>query len=391
MISKKYLQRLFYFSYILYFIPRYLEYTTAMNNPGITSMIDISKYASYALTLIICILGNKWHKVNLKKSLFILILITVIVYQIIFNDDRSLFFVFLCSYAYSLSFENEQIYGKYYKLAMYLHIIMFMVVILLFVLGVIDNSARTVFRYSVLVERNSLGFNYPGQLQMSILTIIMLVLYNKKKIQITDKIALVIFSTIIYFFSRTLMSFVLSIVIVFLIDKKPMQGRLADSIRVHLASICFVITILFVVLRSINNPIGLLVDRIVNYRFSLVLTALSKPQYGIKFLGTGFHNINEGVGGQYLYLDSEYMYMFVASGILYTVVAIYLFRIMMEYSVYNENVKLQKMLALLYINAIVNNGIINLVMNPFAIIMVPAIVQHFKTSRIIHRVRQRNR
>lgn len=176
-----------------------------------------------------------------------------------------------------------------------------------------------------------------------------------------------------FYFSMTVMPFFITIVfiIIFNIINKfnidITQGKFKNFITNNIAlfSVCLVGIIIF--LRYKNNAYAIYIDEFVNYRISLNIKAIT--YFGISLFGSGFHNIAKE-GAEYLVVDSEYIFMLVSNGILYTIIALLLIRIMIKISNLEKNGFLCLILVIICINATMNNGIFNLVMNPFVIMLV---------------------
>ena len=235
-------------------------------------------------------------------------------------------------------------------------------------IGITENVVTSTDKYNMVFTRSSLGFNYPGQLMMSFMPIVFLYYYlNDKKTSWWTHVFWTICAGMVFIFSQTIMPLmvILMFIILFVIFKNWSNNFYKIFQPYWMPFFSFILTIVLLFLRLANNKVAIIIDNIANYRFSLGVTALK--QYGISFLGTGFQNINDGT--QYLILDSEYIFMLISNGVIYTVIAILLFTSVVKWAQVKKEKTLVLIFVLIAINAIFNNGIFNLIFNPFMIVL----------------------
>ena len=107
--------------------------------------------------------------------------------------------------------------------------------------------------------------------------------------------------------------------------------------------------------------------RIARNKDSRVLAVTAYDKYGVTLLGSGFQNINDG--HQYLILDSEYIFMLVSNGIVYSALAVALFSHLIYRTEKSKNRHIVLIYVLIAVYCIFNNGIYNLIFNPFIILI----------------------
>jgi len=371
---------LFWLGYILYFISRYMQYTSTVEIDVASKIFEYGKICAYFLMIVSYMLSNPPKtKIKVKRFLAIIILLCILIYQFVANNENALLVIALISLAY----KGEDTY-KFLKRNYYLHLIMFCTVLLLYFLGIISDNSNELIRWGNSIRRSSLGFQYSGQLQISITTIILFHCYlNHKKTGMTYVLYFIV-SIIIYIFSRTIMPLFISTLAILIFinyDKINIKKLKKNKVIDYFPILCAFVTFVFTYLLSLRNPIAIIADNIVHNRFSLNITAMYK--YGITMFGTGFKNFTDS-GGQYLYVDSEYMYLLISNGIIYFIFAIVMIIFTIRYYRLNGDCRVVLILMLLCINSIVNNGIISSTMNPFSIVMLPVFIT-FMSSKNIRR------
>lgn len=388
----------FYFCYILYFIPRYLEYTTLINTTQYEAMFSTVKNIAYIGVILFIILTNlrKTIRVSKRELAFNALIIVAILYQMISYSSYAVFVVLLFGIAFSRIKAGNKL-EIFLHVTLFLNIVMFVFVVLMNKAGLIPSATSSVFRFGMSLQRSALGFNYPGQLQMSFMTIAMLCVccINSRKgsINIALRLVLSVLSFAVYIQSQTLIPLVMTLItILFGTVKGEEQIRLTKkkyNFLSHLGTICFLFALLLVFLWKCGPSVVKVLDGILlNYRLSLTNTAIQK--YGITLLGTGFRNINEGgPTGEYLYVDSEYMNMLISNGIIFSVLMLMLIKFVMRWYLERGTRKYIVLLSILLINGIANNGIFNLLFNPMVIVVFEAIKNQTKRKRIVNERRSR--
>lgn len=357
------------FILLLYLIPRGLENTTYVNIDSIKILILFLKKISYSMALAMCLINAiEKKKISVKYLLIIVTVLLYIWYESFVKDRNSLFAVIIFSL---LIKENDfDIYIKYFLRT---SIIVYFFTIISSLLGLIENVEKVTERLGYILVRSSMGFTYPGQMIMSLIPIVFMY-YYRRNVKWVESLFWLLLDFLVYIKCQTIMGTVLIalfIIIYHLIMSIPKIRNvilLKSKWLKYIPIISFLITILFVYLKRINNIMGIIIDLICNGRFNV--SNIIIDSYGIKLFGTNFVN-NQTY--YYEILDSEYLLMLVGPGIIYTFICLLLGIVLMEYSQSKKNYKLSLILVCCFINAIVNNGIFNIVMNPFILLLVPAI------------------
>ena len=86
---------------------------------------------------------------------------------------------------------------------------------------------------------------------------------------------------------------------------------------------------------------------------------------------------NNTLDGKYEIIDSEYLYNALNAGVVYLVISLVLCVLIVKYVQMKNDACLTLILSMVFINAIINNGIWGIVMNPFSILLVPALKDYF--------------
>lgn len=373
---------LFYLAYTLYFISNYIQYYTAVSDSSILRIVGFGKYVAYLVFLVL--LG--WRLVTsdnpiIEKVFIWLVLIFCIGYQVITHDANSIVMVLIISYAF---YEGDVREFAWWNLI--LNILLYLFTLSTVPLGIAPNIINGGdIKFGIERMRNACGFNYPGQLAMSLLPIMFLYYYlRNRKITVFDNIFWIVLSVLAFCACQTFMAFFISIVFIiyFSISNKKdafcrYKERYYDYLIPYISYLCMAVNCILTWLYYVKNPIGVLIDRIVSHRLNMNCEGIE--QFGITLLGSGYQN---GTSlGWYLYFDSEYFFMLMSNGIIYTVVALVLWKWSIEYSIRINERNITIIFCFMAINAIVNNGIFNLLFLPFMIILYPAIdfkVHHLK-------------
>lgn len=359
---------LFYSIFLLYFIPRFLEYTTFVQLNYVNNAFEVCKTISYLLIIAYSMYAYiKRDRVSLKYLIAVVICLVYFVYQAFFENEKAIFVVFL----FSLPFDIRW-FDTFIKKTYHVSVFLFLLTIGCCCLGIIGNMTTEFSKMGIDTYRYSLGFIYPGQMMMSMMPIVFMYFYINKVTLVRSFIWIVI-DILAFIVSKTVMSFAIILLFILLCNFfKAIQGDKKHSkvstCIIYSPYICFVITLFLLWLKANGSMIGEKIDVIVNGRLNLGNIFID--MFGIKWFGTDFVNSTEYY---YQVIDSEYVYMLVASGIIYTAIALKLMEICIRYKK-DEN-KWCIIWILLFFNAIVNNGVFNYIFNPFGIILVPAIGQ----------------
>ena len=168
---------IFMLPFLLYFIPRYFEYTTLALIDGISFFINVSKILSYILAFYVwMILFLKKRKISIRYMITISVLMIYFAYQAFIKDRKNIFVVFL----FSLIFDIKYI-RKFLKDVYRLSLILFIFTILLYLTGFIENVINERLKFGKIWISESLGFEYSGQLTMMLIPIVFMYYYIKKK------------------------------------------------------------------------------------------------------------------------------------------------------------------------------------------------------------------
>jgi hypothetical protein len=367
----------FVLAYAIYFIARYMEYTSIISYNGAETVIDYIKIVTYCIFAILIILRNRINILkNGKYALFILAVLAIAVYQIFLGRGNSIFVIALIGLAYFNVFKDGEI-DRFIQANLSLNILMFATVVILNAFKILPNVNTSMLKFgNITFNRSSLGFVYPGQLQIACLTLVTLMTYvTKDKNSRLFKIFSFTLSTVIFMYSQTIMPYLMTLLAIMIIQNEETL-ILKKRVFLHSATFCFIITIILVILKYFNISAANEIDVLLNYRLSLSVTAIRK--YGITMLGTFFRNINEGgPTGEYLYLDSEYMYILISNGIIYSIFSLIILKILNAFMFRTNKFAAYSVLIVWYINGIVNSGIFNVLFNPLIICIFPAIKNYF--------------
>lgn len=366
--------RLFYFGFFLYFFSRYLEYTTFNSIHTFSILLLLIKNLSYGIfmaIILIYLLKNcrmiiKFYKDKPNKFLLMIVFFVFLFYQVVKIKSNVLFVVTLISCSYYAESQYNQPLKDFIRFNFFLHLIFFVVVVLFCNLGLIENVYREEEKMGYEIVRQSLGFTYPGQLQMQLLPLILMYCYLKRDdLRVINIIISIFFISFVFLYSQTIMPFIIEILSIIFFKFRYILSKLKPAV-VNSHIIFLTLTCVLTAYVYFGLPCSSFLDTVVNHRFSLNITGISK--YGITLLGTGFKNINEQ-NGEYLYLDSEYMFILVSNGLVYLVFLMYLLKKFMISLFDGVQFELIFIFFVYFVYAIVNNGILDLIISPFSIII----------------------
>ena len=377
---------LFYIAFALYIIPRYLQYTTLWDIGWAATGLSVLKLLSYPLFLVLCLYRIKETIKPLSTAAHIVVAAfgVFLVYQVIANNSRDILSLLLISLAFyhALGFQKLE---QFLRFCFHLQLSLFCTTILLCLTGIIPDATTASEKLGGTLIRYSLGFNYPGQLQMNMTALVMLYYYlYRKQISLIRNLIAVALCTAVLAVSRTVMPYgvaLLCIVLVSAEEKYHFVSRLPRRLLYAVPAICAGIAVLFVWLEYWDNPIGVLVDTFANHRFYLANDAIRL--FGIRLLGTGFQNTFVSSEGFYLFVDSEYLFMLISNGILYTLALLAMFTAISRYAL-RKDTALWVIFFLQFCSAIMNNCLVNLVASPFSIITICALKDGFQYGKQKH-------
>ena len=355
---------IFFVPFALYYIARTIEYTNYANEHN-AQIFNVVKLIAYGLAVI----GLAYNAVSQGLSKRILLtrlgILIFVLYQVIRWDERSVFVVLLFSFLFRIKDMK-----RYLRFCLRTGVIIYIATVAGSLLGIIPNVGTTTNKYGITWERFSLGFGYPGQTLMSLIPLVMMDIYlhkNKKSRLIRSLIWLVIVVAL-FTQSQTIMPSIVCVAYLGLANL-PIKDKLLKGKRTYITFICCGISLLLIFLRYYGLLPVMYIDRLINYRLSLTITAIKK--YGITLLGTGFSNI--GNESEYLFLDSDYAHILITNGAFYLIICVCMFNLCIAWAKRQNDSDLFLIFMMIAVNSMVNNGMFNLVLNPFIIVLALAI------------------
>lgn len=382
-ISSDYNYLTFLIVFLLYFIPRYLEYTSFYNILFAKQALDICKSLSYVLSLLLFglkFINNK--KQTAKYTVIISICLLYFSYQAFLENHSALFVILIFSFIF-----NEKYAKIYFRDIFVISCILYLFTIVACYFGCIENIVSHRNKFGSIWVSESFGFEYPGQMVMMLLPLVFLYFYIKNcRVNALDCFFCLALNIVVYTQCKTIFGSVL--ICVFLIAFSILKYSISfsrflkDSQWINKAPFIFVaIDVLLLFLFDGYKSIGKDLDILLNGRLSVSQRVINK--YGISFLGSDFKNSASNFF--YEIIDSEYIHLIVAEGIIYLVFALLLCSLMLKYAQKNKDKWLVLILLMAFFNSIVNNGIFSLVLNPFVICLVPAIKHYFNKGTLLKR------
>lgn len=372
---KTYKYQIFISVFFLYFIPKYLEYTTFVNINGVQTVITVAKTLSYILAIAVGIL-NIFERDKDSRGFLVVIssLFIYFVYQGFVKDEKSIFVVLILSSIFEMDFIE-----RYIRDVLVASIALYVTTVAACKLGVIENIYTIREKFGMPWEAGGNGFTYSGQMIMMLIPIVLLYYYHRKeKIRWFETLAWVAINCWVFMKCLTIMGFALILLfiavynIVVFVKKEPIRRLLDANVVKYTPFIFLTITIALLLVYKYIPAIGMPLDTIVNGRLNIGNIIIKA--YGIKLFGTDFVN---NTTHYYEILDSEYLQMLVGAGILYLAIAMVLCMWIVRYSQRLNNPYMTLIWIFILFNAIFNNGIFNLVMNPFGIILTVSIKDKF--------------
>lgn len=364
MIKKVNAYYIFAVIFVLYYIPRYIEYTTFIKIDEIKLIVTFTKLISYMLAFSYIV-----YKIVQKKSISLLLstIMFFFLFQSFLGERKSVFVVLL----FSTIFEEEYM-DKYIRSLFNISVVLYVITFISSKAGIIENVITSRDKLGGAWIAGGNGFEYPGQMIMMLMPIVFMYYYLKSgKITWKDNVFWLvvdafIFSQCLTITGTVMIALFIACYNVLQYTKKTKDSKiLASGIIKFLPFIFLFITIILLVIYKVFPLMGNILDKALNGRLNIGNIIIKS--YGIKILGTNFTNgINNGY---YEILDSEYMHMLVAEGILFLIVALILCCFVLKYTQLINNQYLTLIWIFILLNSIVNNGIFNLVFNPFSILI----------------------
>lgn len=377
---------LFYIAFVLYIVPRYLQYTTLWDISWAATGLSVMKMASYPLFLLLCVyrLPETLRKLPTAARVAVAVFGVFLIYQVIANSSRDILSLLLISLAFyhTVGFSKLE---RFLRLCFWLQAGLFLLTVLLCLIGILPDAPTVSEKLGGTLVRHSLGFNYPGQLQMQVTALVMLYYYlYRKQISLLGNLIAAALCVAVFAVSRTVMPLGVALLCIILVSAEQKYGfvsKLPRRLLYIIPVLCAGLALLFVWLEYLKNPIGVLVDEFANHRFYLANDAIRL--FGIRLLGTGFQNTFVSSEGFYLFVDSEYLFMLISNGILYTLALLAVFTVISRFAL-RKDTTLWVIFFLLFCNAIMNNCLVNLVASPFSIITICALKDGFQYGKQKH-------
>lgn len=366
---------IFLFVFMMYFVPRYLEYTTFAKIEYMTEIINALKMIAYVLAAILLMMQLMMRKKSIKYLIVFFCILLYFTYQGFVENRNSVFVVVLLS-----SIFDEKYFDKFISDILRLSIVLYISTIFSCWFGFIENVYTTRNKFNSQWIAGGNGFVYSGQMMMMLIPIVFMYYYKKRgKITLLDNIFWLSIDAFIFSKSLTIMGFVLIIffiVIINILEHRRKHNNVTMLKRKNIVLMPFVFFAIDMILLWIYNKffeVGQVLDVLFNGRLNLGNIMIKN--YGIKMFGTSFFNNTNY--GYYEILDSEYVYMIVGDGVIYTIIGLILLCCVVKYAQKKNDIYLVSIWIMVLFNAIFNNGIFNLVMNPFSIILTISIKDMF--------------
>jgi len=361
--------------FMMYYIPRFIEYTMLIEYDVINTCVELFKKISYLCTLMFA--GFRFVvRPVIRVDMHILISVSVFIffmYQAFVNNRNSVFVVLCLGMLYQKSYQRS-----FLKAVMTVSAFMYIMTIALSVCGVIPDVLTDFNKLGISTVRHSLGFIYAGQLIMQFVPIVFVYYYlNSSHINYVDNLFWISLATLLFIFSKTIMGYMLILVFIFvfnLIKKNQLRSLKIiseNSIYRYMPYLACILTFVMMYLYRAGVGIILIIDSVMNSRIKL--GSVFWEIYGIKLFGTAFQN---DMRYYYQVLDSDYMYFLISCGIIYTILAMWILKKIMDSVIKKGDVFLYSIWLTLTVNSIANNGLFSLVMNPFVIDAFVAIGQN---------------
>lgn len=361
---------------LMYFIPKYIEFTTLINVGNVKNVVFIIKNMSYIFALgYIGILIIKKRIFRFRYAIVILFAFLYFLGAAIINGRNNVFIVLL----FSLIFEEKYL-KKYIRLIFNTSCLLYLFTIVASCLGLIKNVITIRYKFGEIWEAGSYGFEYSGQMIMLLIPIVFMYYYlNQTHVNFFHSAIWITITMLVYSGCQTIMGAVLIILFILLFHiskahKKGLSGKILKSEFLRFTPfVCCIISYLLIKIYASSGSFGILLDIIVNGRLSTSVRVIEK--YGISLLGTEF--VNNTLEGKYEIIDSEYIHMIVGEGLLYLFFTLIICYYILRWSQNKKDMCLTLIWIMIFLNAIFNNGIFGLVMNPFSILLVLAIKEKF--------------
>lgn len=369
-----------------YFIPRYLEYTTFVNIGILGTLIAGLKAASYLLALVwLFIRAVRGRKCPLLFLLVITAVLGYFTYQAGIKKHNTLFIVLLFSLVL-----DECYFDRYLTVILRSSVVLYVLTLLASAGGLIENVTTSRNKFGSVWVAGGNGFGYSGQMIMMLIPIVFMYYYKHDgRIRWWDHLLWVAVSALVYYRCKTIMGFALILLFIVLYAavscSSAWMDRVMQSFLVRVSAVIFCgVSLLLIILYNKGLSIGTTLDVVVNGRLSVASRVIQR--YGIRLLGTGF--VNNVIDDNYEILDSEYVHMLVSGGIVYLLIVLAVCVCIMRLA-QKRGRTLTLIWLMIFFNAVFNNGIFGLVMNPFSILLVPALRSGLRSGLFRRKIRIR--
>ena len=171
MIKKVNAYYIFAVIFVLYYIPRYIEYTTFIKIDEIKLIVTFTKLISYMLAFSYIV-----YKVVQKKSISLLLstIMLFFLFQSFLGERKSVFVVLL----FSTIFEEEYM-DKYIRSLFNISVVLYVITFISSKAGIIENVITSRDKLGGAWIAGGNGFEYPGQMIMMLMPIVFMYYYLK--------------------------------------------------------------------------------------------------------------------------------------------------------------------------------------------------------------------
>jgi len=361
--------RIFLIVVLMYFVPKYLEFTTFRDYDRVRAAIFILKNVSYICALIWYFVRLSPRKISIKLFFAVSLLILYFGYQAFFKDVNAIFVVFL----FSLIFDDCFL-DRYIKDIFICSSILYLSVVTSCKLGIIENVITDRNKFGEIWTAGGNGFEYSGQMIMMLIPVVFMYYYLRKdKISLFDNLFWAGITIFVFFKCKTIMG--LALIVTFIASFNLFCKMIRNNFIVRSGFVTFFpvicCSLIFLLELLYRRGVSCMssIDRLLNGRLSVTDRVIDR--YGISLWGSFFEN--NTLDGKYEIVDSEYLYYALNAGVVYLLVSLVLCVLVIRYAQRKKDTYLTLIFLFVFINAIVNNGIWGIVMNPFSILLVPAL------------------
>ena len=359
---------------LMYFIPKYLEFTTYNYYEEVRTVIHVLKNISYVCAAAWYLLKVIYKgKYSFKYMIAICFATIYLSYQAFLEDVKAIFVVFLLS----LIFDERYLY-RYVRTIFSCSCILYIFTIISCRIGIIENTVANREKFGDIWTAGGNGFEYSGQMIMMLIPIVFMYYFlRRNKITLLDNLLWIGITFVVFLQCKTITGAVLILLFIFsfsFINCKGIRTRIIKSKFVKMLPVvsCSVIVLLELLYRR-RLSFMVTIDQLLNGRLSVTDRIIDR--YGIWLWGSSFEN--NTLDGKYEIIDSEYLYNALNAGVIYLIVSLVFCVLIVRYVQKKHDACLTLIWSMIFINAIINNGIWGIVMNPFSILLVPALKDYF--------------